>query len=841
MAELKEFDKLLSSTIQAPRLSGSKVQKLASLASELVSNDHHIVTTFFKLNASLPPASQSRISSLYVFDSISRGLKSDINKGIGTQISKERSKGTQAGLLLKFEGVVDSWIDGLLDDGKGGIWTEGKEKTKKIVDIWTKAGTFPQNCLSRLSKKIADANPQAGPSKIPAILKEVGRSDSNASAGQGSTTPPYPPPSSATPTTQPGSLPPEVAKLLGIVQPPLQASPATDSTDLPNNKSPNGVTSKTIIPNLDLAAILASVNKPQSDQSQAQIQVPTLPNLANLTSILPQNVIPPSTSHQNQGSPLQYQNPFPQAGPSNLNANLPLNPAAAALNKFAILAQNGPAPPTLPPFPPTSQGQSRPAPPYNGQGSGFNGRSPQRGFNDLPPPPEGLKGDFTRNVGNFNPPHNSPFPPQNQDGRSFSSNSGYQGPPNQGLGNGHGRRQSGDNGWGRRGSYENDNFGSRGLPGPSGGPGDGNRNRSGRRNGGRDRERSRSPNRYQGRFERQSDNGWGSRSQRNNVNHEGAFNNDNDNNHNIGSGRMGEGSRFGNDQFSNNNQNNGTNYNHNNQYPARSLQPQLPPSAQVQPYQNGSTIPSNTNNGLPPIPMNSGLPPKPVTNLDSMASQVSKSLPVNDDHQGNNVNGNNGRAPPPAWMDERSDDTKYINENRSSDNQNNVDTSGLKAHEEEAGEEDMKLVESDNENQGISGGGSKNQNKNVNQIQHRKYIDEYNNDYNYNYNNNNNDQQSQNQNNNEYNQQQQHQQQQHQQQQYTEMITLDKFPIKEFNPSLPEHWTNLAQAWKNSFGKDPNQFELMTFLAAPSMSMNGGESGGGGGGGMGMMMNNGGE
>ncbi len=70
-----------------------------------------MVSSFLRLNKSLPPAGQSRISSLYVFDAIARA-----NKGVTGR----------DGLLLKMEGVVDSWVNDMCEDGKGGVWAEGR-------------------------------------------------------------------------------------------------------------------------------------------------------------------------------------------------------------------------------------------------------------------------------------------------------------------------------------------------------------------------------------------------------------------------------------------------------------------------------------------------------------------------------------------------------------------------------------------------------------------------------------------------------------------------------------------------------------------------------------------
>lgn len=149
------------------------------MAMKLVSEDHQLVTSLLRLNTSLPAASTSRISALYVFDAIARDAKRLVDKGVGRTASTERGKGTQAGLLAKMEAVVDSWVAGLIDDGRGGVWPEGrvsmclyytdnKDKTRKILDIWKKGNTFPESCIAQLQQRIADSGSGgngAGPSK----------------------------------------------------------------------------------------------------------------------------------------------------------------------------------------------------------------------------------------------------------------------------------------------------------------------------------------------------------------------------------------------------------------------------------------------------------------------------------------------------------------------------------------------------------------------------------------------------------------------------------------------------------------------------------------------------
>ncbi|WVQ83053.1 hypothetical protein IAT38_005191 [Cryptococcus sp. DSM 104549] len=313
---LQEFDSLLESTIKAPRLSGSKVARLATLSESIVNEDRHIVTALYKLNGSLPPATQARISSLYVFDAIARAAQAAVNKGVGVEVGTEVGKGTQAGLLRKLEGVVDTWVDGMVDDGRGGVWSEGKDKTRKIIDIWQKHSTFPQPCLDELNAKIASATSREGSSSSSSRKVDGKSSDHKGKrkdTGSGSTTPPYPPPASmlagavpAPAPVQPG-LPPEIAKMLGI-----KGKPKSAGTD--GVVSPPGSGGQP----LDITALLASVTKSQSTSNPN-------PNPSSTSTPAPAPAQPASFTYPLPGQPHQFN-----------STNLP--PAQAHLSALAALA-----------------------------------------------------------------------------------------------------------------------------------------------------------------------------------------------------------------------------------------------------------------------------------------------------------------------------------------------------------------------------------------------------------------------------------------------------------------------------------------------------------------------
>ncbi|WWD18622.1 hypothetical protein CI109_103075 [Kwoniella shandongensis] len=759
MGDLQQFDSLLETTIKAPRLSGTKVSQLTELSQKLIQEDHHLITTFFKLNASLPSCSQARISSLYIFDSIARACRNAVIKGKGREVRNERGKGTQAGMLLKLEGVVDSWVDGMMDDGKGGVWTEGKEKTRKIVDIWSKHGTFPQPCLDRLSSKVTNAGPQAGPS-----MKPLQRTDSS-SQGQGSTTPPLPPPASDSP--HPGGLPPEIAKLLGIA-----ASAPTQggaSPSLSNNTSV-GATSGAAA-SLDIAAILASVTKtiPQPQSAQAQVQSPhvqgiragpsqhgisptshptanlpnfDLANLANLTNLIKSPLAQSPSQNGNASFPPavpaqghahgQGQIPGPSAGVGAGAQNPALNNnQMAALAKFAALAQAGPRQPhqNQPPFPPQAQahqaysGGVQPPPPTSPSRSALPRFSPPKSNVILPPEitAEPMRGGghgrrISREFGGRDgggPPLPSRFGgPGPIAGSGSNGDNGY-GPRGGGeFGNGNGHGQIPDRGYGpprggagRRGDH--DQRGGYGGPAPPRG----------------DRDRSRSPRRggsdsfdVGGRGR-----GWGG--------------------HRGGGGGGGGGRSQDGGWSSRNGPGQGWEGNYN------SVPPSLPQF--------------NSQGGQPPAP--APAPPVPASIQE-------------------------GRAPPPSWMME----------------------SGPKDEKggEDDGEADMTLDNSDEDDEPTSKNKIpqyQNQNQNQNQSHTPNPVAASGNDHG----NGGNVPMSTS--------------------TSTSTSTLASFDIASFDPTSPQSWQTLGEAWRNTTGKEPDQVALMHFLAT-GMVMDPSAQGGGGGG-----------
>ncbi|KAI0061028.1 hypothetical protein BV25DRAFT_1900770 [Artomyces pyxidatus] len=149
MSSLEEFEAALKEAVTAKRISASKMKSVREAAMKCVENDTQLVSLLYRTHKSLP--SSSKVASLYVFDALAREARSQVIKNelvgdINTQ------PGNSATFLLKLEGV----LDGLFKDMASSAGPEGKEKTKKILDIWVKSNTFPSTVLTRLVNMLKD-------------------------------------------------------------------------------------------------------------------------------------------------------------------------------------------------------------------------------------------------------------------------------------------------------------------------------------------------------------------------------------------------------------------------------------------------------------------------------------------------------------------------------------------------------------------------------------------------------------------------------------------------------------------------------------------------------------
>ncbi|KIJ55579.1 hypothetical protein M422DRAFT_151875, partial [Sphaerobolus stellatus SS14] len=144
------FESTLKEVVTAKRLSASRMNSLTDIALNCMENDTELVSILYRTHKTLGPT--SKIHSLYAFDALARAARSKVNKlGLTGDINSEN--GNCATFLLKIDGV----LDGLIQDMNTLGTPEAKEKTRKILDIWTKNNTFPPSVLNRLAELAKDA------------------------------------------------------------------------------------------------------------------------------------------------------------------------------------------------------------------------------------------------------------------------------------------------------------------------------------------------------------------------------------------------------------------------------------------------------------------------------------------------------------------------------------------------------------------------------------------------------------------------------------------------------------------------------------------------------------
>ncbi|CAE6452164.1 unnamed protein product [Rhizoctonia solani] len=192
---LTEFETQLKNVVTAKRLSNSKMVALTELAVENMHLDTQMISLMYRTHKGLP--SPNKVASLYVFDSVARAAhRNKSKKGLVADLNS--ATGNAASFLVRLEGMLDGLVDDMLANGP----PEAKEKTRKVLDIWTREGTFPASALKRLSERVS-----GGSSAVPQAVTTQGVDQSH--------TPPTP----ATPSSAIASLPPAILALLGSAVP----------------------------------------------------------------------------------------------------------------------------------------------------------------------------------------------------------------------------------------------------------------------------------------------------------------------------------------------------------------------------------------------------------------------------------------------------------------------------------------------------------------------------------------------------------------------------------------------------------------------------------------------
>ncbi|KAI0255903.1 hypothetical protein BJV78DRAFT_1174366 [Lactifluus subvellereus] len=167
MPSLEEFENALKDVVSSKRVSLSKMNKLSEVAKKCFENDAQLVSMLYRTHKSLQP--QFKVPSLYAFDALARAARSHATKH---GFAGDAQSGNSATFLLKLEAV----LEGLFQDMMGSGVPEGKEKAKKILDIWTKSTTFPPAVLTRLENVLKGDDATVPAPVSDAVIEPVRRS-----------------------------------------------------------------------------------------------------------------------------------------------------------------------------------------------------------------------------------------------------------------------------------------------------------------------------------------------------------------------------------------------------------------------------------------------------------------------------------------------------------------------------------------------------------------------------------------------------------------------------------------------------------------------------------------
>ncbi|CCO31170.1 Rpb7-binding protein seb1 [Rhizoctonia solani AG-1 IB] len=255
---LGEFETQLKAVVTAKRLSSSKMTALTELAVEKMHADTQMISLLYRTHKALPPS--NKVSSLYVFDSIARAAhRTKTKKGLVADLNN--SIGNAASFIVRLEGMLDGLVEDMLTNGP----PEAKEKTRKVLDIWTREGTFAPDALKRLSERVSSTTAQ----------RTV-----NVVTTQGTGTPPTP----ATPSSAIASLPPAILALLGNTVPPAQPPPLPEPVHGQFKLDP---TQLALISQLTAASQSQSATPPFSPARNGSPIVPTVLPIGSFSPTAP--------------------------------------------------------------------------------------------------------------------------------------------------------------------------------------------------------------------------------------------------------------------------------------------------------------------------------------------------------------------------------------------------------------------------------------------------------------------------------------------------------------------------------------------------------------------------
>ncbi|GAA5961998.1 hypothetical protein JCM3765_007191 [Sporobolomyces pararoseus] len=423
MTSLEALDSQVKSVISKNKLSSSAVDSIVQAALDNVSSDTALITLLYRHHKKATPT--HKLTSLYLIDAIARAARSKYKKEGKAKQQEESSttpkdeppqpetsagSGTCGSFLKKIEGLLSKIVLDVWENAP----VEHREKVRKVMDIWTKAGTFSSSALARLGNKLLAASTSAESktsqrSPVAPMMSPVGPS---ASPGLH-----LPPPLSTSSSAQPPDIP-IPANVLALLQATAQAEPS-EAARLQQKKEEEERMIQRVLAEaqggpraFETPSQPSSSNRfpPSSSQSQS------FPSSSSSFEQSHQSYAPPSTSTTYDYS--AYTNPSMQSSSSNSYTAPP--PRQYDQSSFVSSSE---------------QRYQRPQPPSGDHHQSYGQRDDRdRGYSD--------RGHERRNGGYRNDER------RNQNGNGFGRDSdrGERGRDRGRVGN------ESDNGWGRRGN-----------------------------------------------------------------------------------------------------------------------------------------------------------------------------------------------------------------------------------------------------------------------------------------------------------------------------------------------------------------------------------------------------
>lgn len=156
---LNAFDQILGElqTLKPPGISGSRIKKLTEISITQVQEESQIVQKLY-INCKSAPGTH-KLGYLYVVDSIVRAY-TDHARRLNQSSDDE---GTFASGVQKVQALIPE----IMDDAMESILSDDqREKVRKLVDIWEKAGTFNSQVIGSIrAKYFQSTTPKSDPPK----------------------------------------------------------------------------------------------------------------------------------------------------------------------------------------------------------------------------------------------------------------------------------------------------------------------------------------------------------------------------------------------------------------------------------------------------------------------------------------------------------------------------------------------------------------------------------------------------------------------------------------------------------------------------------------------------